>query len=474
MNRNVPEEPCARCKPLFDKMQRHIESLESQNRHLESRIRYLEALVEELRRGGKRQAAPFSQGPPKSEPKPPGRKPGDAYGFHARRPPPDRFDEVYEASLPNSCPHCQCRQIDETRIAEQYQVEVPRKPIRRKFLVHIGCCRRCGRRVQGRHPLQTSDALGAAASQLGSDAQALAVHLNKETGLSHGKVAHLFDRFFGVALSRGGSAQVILRAAHRAHPAYQDILFHVRRSRTVYPDETGWKVGGRLWWLWDFVTPDATAYLIRDSRGFDVPAEVLGADYDGIMVHDGWAPYDAFQKADHQMCLAHLLRRCRELLETAERGAARFPRAIKEILQKAIGLRDRRDEGDVSSRGLAVAIGRLEAQLDRLLIWPRKNDANERLAVHILRHRAGIFTFLRRSGVEATNWPAEQAIRPAVVNRKVWGGNRTPAGAYAQSVLASVLRTCAQQGRDAIDVLSQLLRAPLGNMPRLLSVPDSS
>lgn len=35
------------------------------------------------------------------------------------------------------------------------------------------------------------------------------------------------------------------------------------------------------------------------------------------------------------------------------------------------------------------------------------------------------FTFLRESGIEATNWPAEQSIRPAVANRKVWGGNRT-------------------------------------------------
>jgi hypothetical protein len=42
--------------------------------------------------------------------------------------------------------------------------------------------------VQGRHPLQTSEALGAAAAQLGPDAQAAVVELNKQSGLSHGKV----------------------------------------------------------------------------------------------------------------------------------------------------------------------------------------------------------------------------------------------------------------------------------------------
>jgi len=69
------------------------------------------------------------------------------------------------------------------------------------------------------------------------------------------------------------------------------------------------------------------------------------------------------------------------------------------------------------------------------------------------------------------NWRAEQAIRPAVVNRKVWGGNRTPAGAAAQERLVSVLRTCVQKGKDAIGFLSDTLRARTGLEPALLSTP---
>lgn len=62
--------------------------------------------------------------------------------------------------------------------------------------------------------------------------------------------------------------------------------------------------------------------------------------------------------------------------------------------------------------------------------------------------------------MDATNWQAEQAIRPAVVNRKVWGGNRTWRGAATQSRMMSVLRTASQQGIDAIDYLTRLARAP--------------
>jgi predicted alpha/beta-hydrolase family hydrolase len=65
---------------------------------------------------------------------------------------------------------------------------------------------------------------------------------------------------------------------------------------------------------------------------------------------------------------------------------------------------------------------------------------------------------LRQPGLDATNWRAGLAIRFGVILRKVWGGRRTWAGARAQSVLMSVWRTCWQQGRSALDFLSQLLR----------------
>jgi transposase len=58
-----------------------------------------------------------------------------------------------------------------------------------------------------------------------------------------------------------------------------------------------------------------------------------------------WSPYDNFLAAQHQQCLAHLLRRCDELLETGTRGAVRFPRRISTLLHQALDLRDRHDEG---------------------------------------------------------------------------------------------------------------------------------
>jgi transposase len=439
---------CANCQSL----QRRVHDLQTENERLR---RQLDAAL----RAGKRQAGPFSKGEPKANPKRPGRKPGKDYGtkVHRQPPRPEEIDEAHEVPLPDFCPDCGGPR-DETHVAQQFQVEIPRKPIHRQFNIHIGQCRQCQRRVQGRHPLQTSDALGAAAAQLGPDAQAAVVELNNQGGLSHGKVTRCLESLFGIKLSRGGSVHTVLRAATRCEPVYESIRQTGGQSAWVVPDETGWRVGGHPAWLHTLVGPEATAYVIDPTRSGAVAEAILELDYDGTMIHDGWSPYDQFANAHHQQCLNHLLRRADDMAATATRGAVRFPRRVAELLPAGFDLRDRRAAGEISRHGLAVARGRLESQLFDLVFPPKTNAANERLAQHLWAHRADLFTFLRQPGLDATNWRAELAIRFGVILRKVWGGSRTWPGAPAQSVLMSVWRTCWQQGRSALDFLSQLLR----------------
>jgi transposase len=440
-------------------------------RALLKRVAELEALVAELTRkldealrAGKRQAAPFRKGPPKPEPKTPGRKAGDEHGVHGHRPPPptDQVNECHEANLPDACPHCQGKLV-ESEVAEQFQTEIPRQPVIRKFRVHVGHCANCGKRVQGRHPLQTSDALGAAASQVGPDAQAAATVLHTQMGLSHGKVAAIFDNLFGIDLTRGASAQINLRAAERLEPDYRLILEEVRTSEQIAADETGWRIGGWPAWLHGWVGDRATAYGIDSQRSADVLERVIGVDWDGILSHDGWASYERFTEAIHQQCASHVLRRAKELLAKATGGAVRFPRQVIAIFTEAIHQRNQHLRGQLSVAALQDLREEFDVRLWDLTRRPRAVPEQQKLSNHLWNHCTQWFAFLTDPDIEATNWKAEQAIRPAVVNRKVWGGNRTSAGAHAQSVLMSVLETCRRHSRSTLDHLSQSLRS-VGNL----------
>jgi transposase len=355
-----------------------------------------------------------------------------------------------------------------TTHVEQFQTDIPRRPIRRRFRIPVGHCQRCGKRVQGRHPLQTSDALGAAASQLGPDAQAAAVLLNKQAGLSHGKVAACFRALFGIGVTRGASAQIALRVAARLEPAAAEVRADLAGSRQVAADETGWRTGGHPAWLHAWVGDRATGYAIDPQRSAAALERLLGRDWSGVLVHDGWASYDRFAEAIHQQCVAHVLRRAHELLTGAARGAVRFPRQVIALFTAAIHLKNRHRAGAVPVETLWAARDAFDERLLDLATRPRRVPTYQTLADHLWRYAESWFSFLTAPSIPATNWPAEQAIRPAVVNRKVWGGNRTAGGAAAQGVLMSVIETCRRQTRSALDFVSETLRA-FGN--RLLPRP---
>jgi len=148
--------PNGESTPVTEGLERENERLrdglrraERDRARLRRKIERLQGQLDAARRDGFRQAAPFSRGTPTRRPRGPGRKPGAAYGRRACRATP-------------------------TRVAAQTQMDLPPiRPVVRACAVHIGRCQPCHRRVQGRHPLQTSEALGAAAVQVGPAVVAL-------------------------------------------------------------------------------------------------------------------------------------------------------------------------------------------------------------------------------------------------------------------------------------------------------------
>ena len=218
-------------------------------------------------------------------------------------------------------------------------------------------------------------------------------------GVSYDKIRLGFEQMLGFPVARSTLCRAMQRLARRAKPTRDALVEALRASPVVYADETGWKQGGRRVWLWVFTNLRETVYEILPGRGFEQAASVLGKNYAGTLGVDGWAPYRCFKEATLQTCYNHLLHRCHELLETATRGAVRFPRLVKAILRHALALRDRRDAGEISPHGLRVAKGLLQAKMNRLLHGRFTNPANQRFAKHLRRYRDNLFVFLDRADV---------------------------------------------------------------------------
>jgi transposase len=421
----------------------------------DARITELEKLLSDSRRGGKRQAAPFSKGNPTDTPKPVGRKSGKQHGRHAHRVVPAIVDRELDALLPAACPCCGGKLIA-SGSAEQFQTDlgVP-APVTVRFNVRVGHCRDCGRRVQGRHPEQTSDALGAASAQIGPNTKAWAAWLHYGLGLSFAKTSKLLARL-GVNVTAGAICAAAQSTSTTLVPVQKALVAQANAAPAVTMDETGWRINGRSAWLWVATTPDTTVYNVAPDRSFDSATVLIDENYSGVVIRDGWGVYRQYVKATHQTCTAHLLRRTREMVTDLPGWARGTPRQVAEILH--LGLDSRDLPADVRAKTAADLKDRIQLMSGQA----QPHDENRKLVKHLNNEADALFTYLTTDGIEATNWRGETAIRPAVVNRKVFGGNRTQRGAVTQGRIMSVLVTANQRGIDIIDYLTQLARAPAG------------
>jgi transposase len=422
----------------------------------DARIAELEASLERRQRENKRQAAPFAKEKSPDEPRKAGRKKGKSHGRHEHRGVPDRDpDRRIGVALPGVCPDCG-GPVSHTHTASQTVEDLPPLAVMlTEFIIEIGRCDDCGRRVQPRHPDQASDALGAAGSQIGPHAKAFAAWLHYELGLSFVKCTQVLGRF-GITVSASALVQACARIGDSLESTVAAIRAEVNSAGAVTADETGWRVDAESWWLWVATCDTATIYAICEGRSSTDAQAVLDLHYSGVIVADGWVVYrTAFDAAARQSCLAHLLRRAHNLETDNPPWARHTPRQIKELLRRALDAR-----GTPNDDRPAV-IADLTELIELIAEQAQPHEPNRRFVAHVARELAdgALFTFLE-TGCDATNWRGEQAIRPAVVNRKVYGGNKTRAGAVTQGRITSVLRTAHQQGRDAIELLIDHARAP--------------
>jgi len=447
-------------------LQQQNNKLQQQNNKLQSEIDRLKKEREETEKNSKRQTTRFPRRQRKTEPKKPGRKKGTPATHRDR---PAKVDREIDVPV-EGCPDCCCA-VENIEVHRQFQTDLPPvTPVITQFNVQVGTCPHCGKRVQGRHPEQISDALGAAGNLIGPNAQSMAAGLKHHAGLSYAKITNfLFDSFqlktVASTFVRAGQ-----RLAKRAKPTFELLKSQLRLEHVVHADETGWRIGILSDWLWVFSSQQITVYQVGGGRGHDVPLEILGDDFQGILISDGLASYDPLPYLKGR-CLGHVLARISKLeLAIPDRNLWDL-QTLKNLLQEAMHLARRREM--LTAKGYRRRVQELENRLNFWILLNEEHRQSEiaRLAGHLQKHRHEWFMFLYDPLVPPTNNHAERMIRPAVILRKLGGCNKTPAGAKVHSVLASLIVSCRQQGKRFLDLAGQLFHArariaiPLAALP---------
>jgi transposase len=382
-----------------------------------------------------------------------------------RRPAPDHVDQRIDVAAPQVCPHCQCTDLETCpELREHLQediVLVPRTVVTR--YVHQQCiCPRCRRAVYQTAPGELRGC------DIGPVTRALATHLRYDLQIPYRKVQHILKNLFGMPLVPATAMNFDRKATALGRPLFEELRVMLQSCDVAYADETTWREDGQGTYLWFGGNEQIAVYQIADRSG-DSAVKLLGSDYDGTLVSDDCASYNAVGAMNQQTCWNHLRTKAKEIVRQIELTdpPIHAPRSI-EFCQKlrrfavemcALGRKQR--SGKLSLSKARAMIPALKKRLKRLGSQPLEHDAAQTLRKRVMvKDWDKLFTFLRVKGVEPTNNLSERSLRFLVIMRKICFGTRSAAGSESHSVLPSLLQTARRQGTDAIKFLVTLLTQP--------------
>lgn len=344
----------------------------------------------------------------------------------------------------------------------------PFKPAVTEYQLHRLTCPGCGTSTCASLPA------GVPQGGQGPRLQATAALLTGAYRLSKRQVARLLADLLGVPLCAGQVCALEQQTGAVLEPIVAE-LRQALRQHHVNMDETSWREGHSRPWLWVGVTAYLTVYHLVASRGADVVAALLGADYAHVLTSDRFKAYNGVPLNQRQACWAHLRRDFQAMID---RGGAGAPIGEDLLLHADIlfGLWYKVRDGTRTRKWLKCQIEEWVRPEVRLLLQRGAACGCAKTAgtcAEILKVEESLWTFARVAGVEPTNNAAERALRHPVLWRAVSHGTRSSKGSRFVATILSVVETCRQQGRHVLEYLTACCQAALAKTqaPSLLPQP---
>lgn len=386
-------------------------------------------------------------------------------GWH--RPEPEHLDATVHVPAPQACPHCQSQDLEPcSEIHEHVQEDIVLVPRRRvtKF-IHKQClCRKCRRVVHQTAPGELRNC------QIGPVTRAVATHLRYSLQIPYRKVQYILADLFGMPLVPASAMAFDRKATALGRPLYEELRVLLQNAPVAYADETTWRENGHGHYVWYGGNENLAVFQITDNRSADSAVQLLGKEFDGTLVTDDYAAYNATHPKNRQTCWGHLGSKSKEVVQLIELTnppikapqSLTFCKKLKAFASKLCGLGRQLRTRKLSLKKATALIPALQRQLNRLGSQPLDHPAAETLRQRVMeKDKDKLFTFLRVKGVEPTNNHAERSVRFLVIMRKINFGTRSAAGSESHGVLPSLLETAKRQGKDAMGFLATLLTQPL-------------
>lgn len=317
-------------------------------------------------------------------------------------------------------------------------------------------CPFCKIPTKGQFPHHLSGPL-----QYGPGVKAFVLHLLIAQMISLNRIQKSIKTLIGQAISEATVLKYVMQLHHALAAWECSAMKQLLEMPAMHVDETSLRVDKKNHWIHVCSSGDITLKFLHPKRG-RAAIEAIGIipRYGGVVIHDCWASYLAYDQCDHGLCGSHLLR---ELTFIVDANGYAWATNMKHLLQETCAIVARRKRKKLTQReykNLQKHYRNLLTRGNKELppIPPRHNGKRGRIAksdAHNLwerlkKHETAVLLFAKESHVSFTNNRAERDLRMSKVKQKVSGCFRTEKYAQAYCRISSYLQTMAYQGYNPL------------------------
>ena len=386
--------------------------------------------------------------------------------------PPGRVNEVVPIR-PTKCDHCRA-DLSAAPIAADAEptrfqtVELPPIVTRVTEYQGLACtCPACGEVTRGVIPAAIR------AHGVGPRLTATLSYFSGCHGMSKRGVEEVAETIFNTPIALGTVANLEREVSAALAAPHEEALEVVRAAEVKNADETSWKLGGKLCWLWAAATAGVVVFKIHAKRSAVGLTALLGGTIQGILCSDRWGPYDRVPEARRQLCWAHLKRDFQKVVDRGGKGEG-VGKAGLRVVQRVFEAWHAHQKKEISREGLQERLAPVIRRLNAVLVAGcKENDPKAAtFCNNLLELEQAMWTFARVAGVEPTNNHIERLLRRAVLWRKRSFGSPSEAGCRFVERILTVVQTRRLRGEGVLEYLHNALVAARAGLPCAKLVPN--
>lgn len=326
-------------------------------------------------------------------------------------------------------------------IRQVFDIPMPVRPLVKEHQVISKKCS-CGHCCQMEFPKDVRSRVS-----YGTNIRALVTYLSCVQYVPYKRVTEVLQDCFGISLSQGTVDNILQDISQKSVPAYNEIRNRIEQSNVAGADETGEKINGELYWMWAWQTYNLSYIYSDKSRGrLAIDKHFENGLPNSILVTDRHASYFNMNVADHQICLAHILRELTYLteLDTTQTWSSQLAELIREAIHKRkTELWENIDRKSILDK-FQILLTTCTDNLHQKIIAIQKS---------LTKYKEYVFKFLFNPDVPYENNASERAVRNLKVKQKVSGMFKSEEGANTYCQIHSITQTAKKNNQNPFSAI---------------------